>query len=148
MKPRAAWPILAKKAKEKCDQAMAALVKGREKIKGLEQSRDRMDVLYADYLARSIETEKKSLSMQETVNFRGFLQQIQTLIKRVDIDLQHAKFELDVLKGNLLAAEKKRIQMETLQEQDERRIREAAAKRDQRAMDAAGVMLFNMKGTL
>jgi len=145
MKPRAAWPILAKKAKEKCDQAMAALVKGREKIKGLEQSRDRMDVLYADYLARSIETEKKSLTMQETVNFRGFLQQIQTLIKRVDIDLQHAKFELDVLKGNLLAAEKKRIQMETLQAQDERRIRDAAAKREQREMDAAGVMLFNMK---
>ena len=145
MKPRAAWPILAKKAKEKCDQAMAALVKGREKIKSLEQSRGRREALYADYLSRSIETEKKSLSMQETVNFRGFLQQIQTLIKRVDIDLQHAKFELDVLKGNLLAAEKKRIQMETLQEQDERRIRDAAAKREQREMDAAGVMLFNMK---
>jgi len=67
------------------------------------------------------------------------------LIKRVDIDLQHAKFELDVLKGNLLAAEKKRIQMETLQEQDERRIRDATAKREQREMDAAGVMLFNMR---
>jgi flagellar export protein FliJ len=145
MKPRAAWPILAKKAKEKCDQAMAALVKGREKIKNLEQSRNRMEALYVDYLARSIEAEKNSLSMQETVNFRGFLQQIQTLIKRVDVDLQHAKFELDVLKGNLLAAEKKRIQMETLQDQDERRVREAAAKREQRAMDAAGVMLFNMK---
>jgi flagellar export protein FliJ len=145
MKPRAAWPILAKKAKEKCDQAMAALVKGREKIKSLEQSRSRMEALYADYLARSLEAEKKSLSIQESVNFRGFLQQIQTLIKRVDVDLQHAKFELDVLKGNLLAAEKKRIQMETLQEQDERRVREAAAKREQRAMDAAGVMLFNMK---
>ena len=145
MKPRAAWPILAKKAKEKCDQAMAALVKGREKIKSLEQSRGRMEELYADYLARSLEAEKKSLSIQESVNFRGFLQQIQTLIKRVDVDLQHAKFELDVLKGNLLAAEKKRIQMETLQEQDERRVREAAAKREQRAMDAAGVMLFNMK---
>jgi hypothetical protein len=34
--------------------------------------------------------------------------------------------------------------METLQEQDERRVR-VAAKREQRAMDAAGVMLFNMK---
>ena len=59
MKPRAAWPILAKKAKEKCDQAMAALVKGREKIKSLEQSRGRMEALYADYLARSIAAEKK-----------------------------------------------------------------------------------------
>ena len=73
------------------------------------------------------------------------MQQIQTLIKRVDIDLQHAKFELDILKSNLLAAEKKRIQMETLQEQDERRIRDAAAKRERREMDAMGVMLFNMK---
>ena len=72
MKPRAAWPFLAKKAKEKCDQAMVALVKGREKIKTLEQSRGRMETLYADYLARSIEAEKNALSMQETVNFRGF----------------------------------------------------------------------------
>ena len=116
MKPRAAWPILAKKAKEKCDQAMAALVKCREKIKSLEQSRARMDALYADYLVRSLEAERNSLNLQETVNFRGFLQQLQTLIKRVDVDLVHAKFELDVLKGNLLAAEKKRIQMETLHE--------------------------------
>jgi flagellar export protein FliJ len=145
MKPRAAWPILAKKAKEKCDQAMAALVKGRERIKSLEQSRMKMQALYADYLTRSLEAEKKSLSMHETVNFRGFLQQIQTLIKRVDVDLEHAKFELDVLKGNLVAAEKKRIQMETLHEQDLRRIQEAAAKREQREMDAAGVMMFNLK---
>ena len=145
MKPRAAWPILAKKAKEKCDQAMAALGKGRERIKSLEQSRMKMQALYADYLARSIEAEKNSLSMHETVNFRGFLQQIQTLIKRVDVDLEHAKFELDVLKGNLVAAEKKRIQMETLHEQDLRRIQEAATKREQREMDAAGVMMFNLK---
>ena len=119
--------------------------KGRERIKSLEQSRMKMQALYADYLARSIEAEKNSLSMHETVNFRGFLQQIQTLIKRVDVDLEHAKFELDVLKGNLVAAEKKRIQMETLQEQDLRRIQESAAKREQREMDAAGVMMFNLK---
>jgi len=145
MKPRAAWPFLAKKAKEKCDQALVALVKGRAKIKGLEQSRDRMETLYADYLARSIEAEKKSLNIQETENSRGFLQQIQILIKHINVDLQHATFELDVLKGKLVAAEKKRIQMQTLQEQDERRIRDAASKQERRDMDAAGVMLFNMK---
>ena len=32
MKPRAAWPVLAKKAKEKCDEAAAAVVKGRERV--------------------------------------------------------------------------------------------------------------------
>jgi len=145
MKPRAAWPFLSKKAKEKSDQALVALVKGRVKIKGLEQSRDRIEALYADYLVRSIEAEKKSLNIQETENSRGFLQQIQILIKHINVDLQHATFELEVLKGKLLAAEKKRIQMQTLQEQDERRIRDAAYKQEQRDMDAAGVMLFNMK---
>jgi flagellar export protein FliJ len=145
MKPRAAWPILATKAKEKCNEATVAVVKSRERITHLRQSIERMETLHADYVTRSLEAEKNLMTMSEAMNFRGFLQQIQTLIKRVDVDLQHAKFELDVLKGNLLAAEKKRIQMETLQEQDERRIREAAAKREQRAMDAAVVMLFNMK---
>jgi len=145
MKPRAAWPILAKKAKDQCDQAMAALVKGREKINNLEQSRTRMEVLHADYLARSLEAEKNTQSMSANVNFRGFLQQIQSLIDRVNIDLQHASHELEVLKTKLMAAEKKRIQMETLHEQDVRRVRAAAAKREQHAMDAAGVMLYNMK---
>jgi len=35
--------------------------------------------------------------------------------------------------------------METLHEQDVRRIQEAATKREQREMDAAGVMMFNLK---
>jgi flagellar export protein FliJ len=145
MKPRAAWPVLAKKAKEKCDEAAAALVKGRERVAHLQQSRARMDMLYEDYVRRSREAESKPHSMAETLNFRGFMQQLQSLIMRVDQDLDIAHQELDALKRALRAAEHKRIQMETLMEKDLKRVREHAMRREQREMDAAGVMLYNMR---
>jgi len=145
MKPRAAWPILAKKAKEKCNEATVAVVKGRERITHLKQSIERMEMLHADYVARSLEAEKNLMTMLEAINSRGFLQQIRTLISRVEIDLNHAKQELEIKKNALQVAEKKRIQMETLQELDLKRVHDAQRKREQSEMDAAGVMLFNMK---
>jgi flagellar export protein FliJ len=145
MKPRAAWPILAKKAKEKCEEAQAEVVKSRERVTHLEQSRERMEMLYLDYVQRSKEAEKKLHSMAETLNFRGFMQQVKALVQRVDVDLVKANQDLDGKKMLLLATEKKRIQMETLMEQDLKQVRAFHQKREQREMDAAGVMLYNLK---
>ena len=145
MNPRAAWPILVKKAKEKCNEATVAVVKGRERITHLKQSIERMEMLHADYVARSIEAEKNLMTMSEVMNSRGFLQQIRSLISRVEIDLNHAIQELEIKKNALQLAEKKRIQMQTLLEQDLKRVQKAELKREQTEMDAAGVMLFNMK---
>jgi flagellar export protein FliJ len=145
MKPRAAWPILAKKAKEKCEEAQAEVVKSRERVTHLTQSRERMEMLYLDYLHRSKEAEKKLHSMAETLNYRGFMQQVKALVQRVDADLAKANQDLDSKKMMLLAAEKKRIQMETLMEEDLKQVRAFHQKREQREMDAAGVMLYNLK---
>ncbi len=145
MKPRAAWPVLAKKAKEKCDAALADLKKARERVAHLEQSRERMNVLYADYVARSKEAESRPHSMAETLNFRGFMQQLQSLISRVGIDLMDAQHAVEVKRLALKAAEQKRIQMETLVEQDLKAVREYHRKREQKEMDAAGVTLYNLK---
>jgi flagellar export protein FliJ len=145
MKPRAAWPVLAKKAKEKCDEAQSALIKCKERVSHLEQSRKRMDMLYADYVMRSKEAEKRPHSMSETLNFRGFMQQLQSLIARVDVDLMEAQHALEVARLKLQAAEQKRIQMETLMEQDMKAVREFHRKREQKEMDAAGIALYNLK---
>ena len=145
MKPRAAWPILAKKAKEKCEEAQAEVVKSRERVTHLEQSRERMEMLYLDYVHRSKEAEKKLHSMAETLNYRGFMQQVKALVLRVEADLAKANQDLDGKKLMLLAAEKKRIQMETMMEQDLKQVRAFHQKREQREMDAAGVMLYNLK---
>lgn len=145
MKPRAAWPVLAKKAKEKCDEAHAEVSKARQRVVHLQQSRERMAMLYEDYVRRSQEAEKKLHSMAETLNSRGFMQQLQALIARVDEDLLKAQQSLAQTQLALRAAEHKRIQMETLLEQDLKAVRDHARKREQREMDAAGVMLYNLK---
>ena len=145
MKPRAAWPVLAKKAKEKCDLIQVEVVKARERIKQLQASKERMVVMYDDYLQRSKEAKRKTHSMSETLNFRSFMLQLQGLIQRVDLDLTNAQAQLEMTKHRLLAAEKKRIQMETLHEQDMKKVREYHRKKEQSEMDAAGVMLYNMR---
>lgn len=145
MKPRAAWPVLAKKAKEKCDEALAELKKARDRVTHLEQSRERMNLLYADYVMRSKEAESRPHSMAETLNFRGFMQQLQALISRVDLDLNEAKHDVEVKRLALKTAEQKRIQMETLVEQDLKAVRDYHRKREQKEMDAAGVTLYNLK---
>ena len=83
--------------------------------------------------------------MAETLNFRGFMQQLQALITRVDQDLLVAQQQMSLAQLALRAAEQKRIQMETLLEQDLKAVRDHARKREQREMDAAGVMLYNLK---
>ena len=145
MKPRAAWPVLAKKAKEKCDEALAELKKARDRVAQLEQSRERMQTLYADYVTRSKEAESRSHSMAQTLNFRGFMQQLQSLIARVNIDMNEAQHAVEVKRLALKAAEQKRIQMDTLVEQDLKAVREYHRKREQKEMDAAGVTLYNLK---
>jgi flagellar export protein FliJ len=145
MKPRAAWPVLAKKAKEKCDEAQSALIKSKDRVAQLQQSRERMEQLYADYVVRCKEAEKRPHSMSETLNFRSFMQQLQALIARVDMDLMEAQHAVEVSRLKLKAAEQKRIQMETLMEQDMKAVREFHRKREQKEMDAAGVTLYNLK---
>lgn len=145
MKPRAAWPVLAKKAQEKCEEAQAALAKCRDRVTHLLKSRQRMEMLYDDYVVRSKEAEKRPHSMSETLNFRGFMQQLQSLIARVNIDLQDAQHDVEVARLKLKAAEQKRIQMDTLVEQDLKAVREFHRKREQKEMDAAGITLYNLK---
>ena len=145
MKPRAAWPVLAKKAKEKCDEALAELQKAKERLVHLQQSRERMELLYADYVERCKRVETQPDSMSQILNFRNFMQQVQALISRVDVDMRQAQETVEAKRLMLQAAEQKRIQMETLVEQDLKAVREYHRKREQKEMDAAGVMLYNLK---
>ncbi|MFM2426806.1 MAG: hypothetical protein RL707_632 [Pseudomonadota bacterium] len=145
MKPRAAWPLLANKAKEKCDEALLGLKKARDRVTHLEQSRQRMALLYDDYVTRSRAAEKRSHTMSETLNFRGFMQQLQALISRVDLDLNEARHAAEVARLVLKGAEQKRIQMQSLVEQDVKNVREFHRKREQKEMDAVGITLYNLK---
>ena len=145
MKPRAAWPVLVKKAQERCEQAQAELVQARERVKSLEASRARMDKLYNDYVDKCKAAEQQAQSITVTQSYRNFIQQLQTLIQRVDLDVSTARQQLNFCRQALLAADKKRLQMQTLMDKDLERVRQWRDKREQQAMDATGVMLYNLK---
>ena len=64
---------------------------------------------------------------------------------RVEVDIQGAELLLAQRKAVLLAAEKKKLQMETLMEKDLQRVRAYQQKREQQAMDAAGAEFDDAK---
>lgn len=145
MKPRAAWPVLTQKAKEACIKAQAEVVKAREKHKALLASRARIEAMYDSYLQKCREAEQTLQSMAVSQNYRGFISQLQELLQRVDMDINTAKLTLQDKLHRLQAAEKKRIQMQTLMDKDLQRVRAWRDKREQQAMDATGVMLYNIQ---
>jgi flagellar export protein FliJ len=85
--------------------------------------------------------------MAVSQSYRAFITQLQELMTRVDNDLNTARLTLQDKQYRFQAAEKKRLQMQTLMDKDLQRVREWRDKREQQAMDAAGVMLYNIKGS-
>ena len=145
MKPRAAWPVLTKKAQERVDRALAEMVRARERIQSLEASRQRMQTLYDDYVRRCREAEQSAQSISVSQSFRNFLQQLQDLMLRVDVDLAQAQQHWQQCRQHLQQAENKRLQMQTLMDKDVQRVRAHLKQREQKAMDATGVMLYNLR---
>ena len=145
MKPRAAWPVLVKKAQERVDRALAEVVRARERIQALQASRQRMQTLYEDYVRRCREAEQSAQSITVSQSFRNFLKQLQDLLLRVDVDLAQAQQHWQECRQRLQHAENKRLQMQTLMDKDVQRVRAHLKAREQKTMDATGVMLYNLR---
>ena len=145
MKPPSCWSVLAKKAKDEEETAQTAAAKARNKVLELQQSRQRMDHLLQDYKLRALESQAKLQSMSQTTNSRQFLLQLQSLVDRVQVDLQQALRELEQAKAVLLQATHQRMKMETMQEKDLQAVQTWERKRDQKEMDSLGLTLYNLK---
>ncbi len=139
MKPRAAWPVLVKKSKEAVDKARADVIKMREHLQKLKANHSRYLALLQEYQQRCLIEERSALTIDRTRNYRGFMQQIQALVDRVQLDVQAAERQMALLQKNLQAAEHKLLQMETLEEQDRARVAQYLQKKSQKEMDAAGI---------
>ena len=137
--------MLAKKAKDEEETAQTAAAKARNKVLELQQSRQRMDHLLQDYKLRALESQAKLQSMSQTTNSRQFLLQLQSLVDRVQVDLQQALRELEQAKAVLLQATHQRMKMETMQEKDLQAVQTWERKRDQKEMDSLGLTLYNLK---
>lgn len=143
IQPRACWPVLLNKAQEEVQRIQNELQQLRHRIQSLKDSRERLQRLYADYL-RPPETGQASAGMHETMNRRQFAAQLLVLQQRVDQDIAQTERVMAATRQRLAEAERERLKMQALLDQDLSNVRKSAAKREQRQMDELGVMQFNL----
>ena len=139
------WMVLADKAQTAVRDAQQLVTDARQRVAKLEQSLTHLDQLRDDYIARYNETQKEAHSISDTITYRKFLEHLRGLRGRVEGQLQDANLRLADAKAELVKALREQAKMNAMVERDERNQAVAVAKQEQRAMDEAGLRLFNAR---
>jgi flagellar export protein FliJ len=142
---RPCWTILANKAEDKITLIQNELAYTRKHLDSLKNSEARVQKMYDEYRNSLTQSSAESLGMREAMNQRQFMAQLLTLMQRVKTDIQYTENALVGIKERLIEAERERIKMQTLADQNAAAVQKAENKKDQRRMDALGVMQFNLK---
>ena len=142
-KPRACWTVLLNKAEEAVSLIQADLTLARNRLQSLQASRERLQQLYNDYQKAPAEGSS-SIGMQETMNQRQFAAQLLVLMQRVDQDIAQTERAMAQCRQRLAEAERERLKMQALVDQDLRNVQNNLRRREQRQMDDMGVMQFNL----
>ncbi len=142
---RPCWTVLTKKAEDKIALIQNEMNHTRTHLSNLKNSEARVQKMYDEYRDGLSQLNSQSLGMREAMNQRQFMSQLLSLLQRVRTDIQYAENALIGIKERLVAAERERIKMQTLADQNAQAVQRAENIKDQRRMDALGVMQFNLK---
>ena len=142
---RPCWTVLTKKAEDKIALIQNELVQARTRLESLHTSQQRVQKMYDEYRDSLNRADSESLGMREAMNQRQFMSQLLTLMQRVKTDIQYTENAIIGIKERLVLAERERIKMQTLADQNAHAVQREENKKAQRRMDALGVMQFNLK---
>lgn len=142
---RPCWTVLTKKAEDKIALIQNELVQAKSRLDSLRTSEQRVQKMYDEYRESLNRDNAKSLGMRETMNQRQFMSQLLTLMHRVKTDILYTENAIIGIRERLVLAERERIKMKTLADQNANALQCQENKKDQRRMDALGVMQFNLK---
>lgn len=145
MKARQCWTVLADKAQGQCDQIQQEMSALKLRQDSLQASEARLTQLYTEYRERINHLGSESRGMQDAINERQFMQQLTALLIKVAQDLEHTHRTLQHTRQRWLQAEKEKLKMQALVEQDLRQQRAALQQREQKQLDELGVRQFNLK---
>jgi flagellar export protein FliJ len=137
--------VLTEKAEDKIAAIQNEIGLARKRLESLESSEKRVQVMYDEYRDKTNTEGNQSLGMSEAMNQRQFMSQLLVLMQRVKIDMQHTENLILSLKERLLEAERERIKMQTLADQNASAVQKVLSKREQKKMDDLGVMQFNLQ---
>jgi flagellar biosynthesis chaperone FliJ len=136
--------VLAQKAQDQVSLVQAEMAQGRARLLSLQASRERLQKLYDDY-QKPPAIGDTSPGMQETMNQRQFSAQLLTLMQRVQQDLAQTEAALAQARLRLNEAERERLKMQSLVDQDLLAFKAHTRRSEQRQMDEMGVMQFNFQ---
>jgi flagellar export protein FliJ len=142
---RNCWTVLAQRAQDEAGLIQAEMGQTLARLESLNASKARLAKLYEDYRQQENSTNHSLQGMREVMNQRQFMTQLLTLMQRVANDVAQAEKTLLETRARLMAAERERLKMQTLADQNAQAILTQAEKRDQRKMDELGVMQFNLR---
>ena len=142
---RPCWTVLAKKAEDKVSLIQNEMVQARKRLESLKNSQQRIQKMYDEYHDGLTKSAAESVGMREAMNQRQFMSQLLNLMQRVKTDIQYTENAIVGIKEKLIANEHERIKMQTLADQNAMAVQREENKKDQRRMDALGVMQFNLK---
>ena len=142
---RPCWTVLAKKAEDKIALIQNEMVQARIRLESLKTSQQRIQKMYDEYRDGLTKSDAESVGMREAMNQRQFMSQLLNLMQRVKTDIIYTENAIIGIKEQLVAQEHERIKMQTLADQNAMAVQREENKKDQRRMDALGVMQFNLK---
>ena len=142
---RPCWTILADKAEDQVTAIQNELGLARQRLESLQNSQQRVQTMYDEYRDKINNQSNASLGMSEAMNQRQFMSQLLVLMHRVKIDIHHTENLLLSIKERLIEAERERIKMQTLADQNAQAVQQDLNKREQKKMDDMGVMQFNLQ---
>ncbi len=139
------WHILADKAQAAVREAQAAVNEARQRVEKIEGSIAHVDRLRDDYIARYDAAQRVAHSIQDTITYRKFLEHLRGLRRKVETQLHDAQLLLADAQAALAAAQREQAKMDSMVEREARNRALLAAKAEQRALDEAGLRLFNLR---
>ena len=142
---RPCWTILAQKAEDKIALIQNELMLARQRLQSLQTSEQRIQKMYDEYRDGLTQSGTQSMGMREAMNQRQFMSQLLSLMQRVKTDILYTENAIIGIKEQLIVQERERIKMQTLADQNAMAVQREENKKDQRRMDALGVMQFNLK---
>lgn len=147
MKPqlRTCWPVLSDKAKDKVVELQTTIGQLSQRLEDFRRNQQRLHTLYDEYRQREMRDDQNSLGMQAALNQRQFMNQLLGLQEKLAQEILHTESLLAGQRKQLILAELEWQKMQALAEQDQRQVRRAQERIEQRQMDDLAVARFNLK---
>lgn len=142
---RACWPVLSGKAKDKVIELQSTIGQITQRLEDFKRNQLRLKKLYEEYRQQEMTAEQSSQGMQATLNQRQFMNQLLGLQEKLTQEILNTESLLAQQRKQLVLAELEWQKMEALAEQDQRQVKRAQERIEQRQMDDLAVARFNLK---